>query len=135
MQLVPEPDSLARWLVLPFLAVVAAVLVFASWQPDLIYRVSHCPWRDMTGLACPTCGGTHAAVAMAAGRWGEAWSTNPVVLLGVLAVLLWALWAFTAAFVPGLRVRPRFSSQEKRAVRIGTALVLVGLWVRQILVI
>jgi len=115
--------------------VAAAVLALGAWQPDLLYRVARCPWRDMTGLACPTCGGTHGAVALAAGRWSEAWSANPAVPMAALFLLLWSLWAAAAAAVPALRVRPRFSSFEKRAIRIGIALVFVGIWIRQLLVI
>lgn len=135
MRLVPEPNSLARWLALPFLVVAAAGAVFATWRPEFLYRLARCPWRDMTGLPCPTCGGTHAAVALAGGRWGEAWAANPAVPLGAVAVLLWSLWAVLAAFVPALRVRPRFSTAEKRATRLGVALLLAGLWIRQIVVL
>ena len=134
MRLVPEQNSLARWLVVPFLVAAGALVAGAVWRPGLLLAVAHCPWRDLTGIPCPTCGGTEAAVYLARGHWTAAWQTNPVAPLLVGAVTLWAVWAAAAAFLPVLRVRPALSPGEQKAARIGTAFLIVLLWARQILV-
>jgi hypothetical protein len=133
VRLVPEKDSLLRWLVVPFLAVGGALVAVAAWAPDLLLGVAHCPWRDATGLPCPTCGGTEAAVRLAHGQWAAAWRTNPLAPLLVLGVVAWGAWALAAAWLPALRVRPLLGPREKKAARMGAALLLALLWLRQIL--
>jgi len=135
VRLVPETSSLARWLVLPFLLTALAGLLAVRRAPDLVLAAASCPLRDLTGLPCPTCGGTHGAVALAAGRLGGAFAANPLVPLGAAAVALWAVWALLAAAVPALRVRLRLGPRETRAARLLAALLIVLLWVRQAVVL
>ncbi|MDD2545765.1 MAG: DUF2752 domain-containing protein [Burkholderiaceae bacterium] len=56
-----------------------------------------CPFRWLTGLPCPLCGGTHACAALLQGQWGAAWQAHPgaVPLLGLLSV--WALCSLVEA--------------------------------------
>ncbi|MCP4574262.1 MAG: DUF2752 domain-containing protein [bacterium] len=89
----------------------------------------------MTGLACPTCGGTHAAAALAAGDLAGAWQANPAVPLGAIFLAGWILWAMGAALVPAWRVGLELGPGERKAARWGTALLLVALWVRQVVVL
>jgi len=134
VRIVPESDSLLRWLVVPFLAVAAALVAVALWSPSLLLRLAHCPWRSLTGIPCPTCGGTEAAVHLAGGHWSAAWRANPLAPLLVILVVLWAGWSLAAAFLPALRLQVELTPAERKAARIGTALLIVGLWTRQILV-
>lgn len=133
MRIVPEQNSLTRWLVVPFLVVGLALVAAAAWLPDLLLRVAHCPWRDLTGIPCPTCGGTEAAVNLAHGHWGAAWRANPVAPALVFGLAVWVAWALVATGVPALRVRVRLGPGEAKAARIGAALLLLLLWLRQIL--
>lgn len=132
MRLLPETSSLARWLVLPFALAAGAGLAAAHWWPDLVLRAARCPWRDMTGLACPTCGATHATAALAGGDAAAAWRANPAVPVGLGLLVLWVLWAVLAVFVPAWRVRVELSPGEQKAARWGTALLAAALWARQI---
>jgi len=135
VRLRPENSSLARWLVLPFALAGGAGLVAVRWRPDLVLRAAHCPWRDVTGIACPTCGGTHAAAVLATGDVAGAWRANPAVPLGALVLTAWILWAVLAAAVPAWRVQLELSAGEKKAARWGAALFFVALWVRQVMVL
>ena len=103
MQLVPERSSLPRLLVIPFglMALVGACL--AWFAPDTLLRFAHCPLRDMTGLPCPTCGSTTAAIAMVQGRWTDGFVANPLVALAVIALGIWIVWGVLATIAPGLR--------------------------------
>jgi len=131
MRLVPETSSLGRWLVLAPLSLMVAAALVARLAPDRLLAAVHCPLRDLTGAACPTCGGTHALVALAAGRLAESWRLNPAVPVGAMLVAGWALWSTSAACWPRLRVRPALSDREKQAARWLAACLFLGLWLRQ----
>ena len=135
MRLVPTSSSLGRWLALVPLTLAGGVLIVARLTPSRLLAAAHCPLRDLTGLACPTCGGTHALVALAGGRWGDSWRSNPAVPVGAVLVVVWAAWAAAAALAPALRVRPTLTSGETTAARWLAAGALLGLWLRQIAVL
>ncbi len=54
-----------------------------------------CVFRTWTGVSCPTCGLTRSFIALAHGRWREAWHYHPVAFL---------LFSLTCLNVP-LRLR------------------------------
>jgi hypothetical protein len=72
----------------------------------------YCPFRAMTGLYCPGCGGLRAVNDLTHGQVGAALSSNVVVTsLIPLAVVLLGLWAVDrwrghVRRVPWERVRP-----------------------------
>jgi hypothetical protein len=97
----PErPSAHERRLTLLWAAGVLLVVALRPlWLmvPDLLPR---CRFRALTGLPCPTCGTSHAAVAMLQAHLGEALAANPLVtalallvLLGGLAAPFWVLLA------------------------------------------
>lgn len=61
-----------------------AALVWLTFRlpqpPCLLHR-----W---TGLPCPTCGGTRAALALVRGDIVAAWGWNPLVTVGLLALVV-----------------------------------------------
>ncbi|MFI5168247.1 MAG: DUF2752 domain-containing protein [Thermoanaerobaculales bacterium] len=65
-----------------------------------------CPFRAITGIPCPTCGTTHAAVALLHGDLTAALAANPLASLAGLAFavggLLAPLWAVLKLQVPEL---------------------------------
>lgn len=64
-------------------ALLAAVYVGGAW----LFGVPVCPMVLLTGLPCPGCGITRAAVLFLQGRWRQAWQMHPFfyVLLALLA--------------------------------------------------
>ncbi len=118
-----------RLLVIPLLLVVLGTLMMVRLAPDLVFRLAHCPLRDLTGIPCPTCGGTHCLVSLMQGHFLESLVANPLIFVGTLVFLLWALYALTATAVPQFRRSLSLSTREKRAARWGTALVLVATWI------
>ncbi|WP_345621186.1 DUF2752 domain-containing protein [Streptomyces ziwulingensis] len=60
-----------------------------------------CPFRFVTGLLCPACGGTRMVHDLMHGHLGAAWLDNRALLLAApFALALWARWT-----VEGLRGR------------------------------
>lgn len=56
-----------------------------------------CPWRAVSGISCPLCGGTRATWALATGRVLEAATLNLIAPLALLlAVVHSATWAVEA---------------------------------------
>lgn len=59
-----------------------------------------CPLRRYTGVPCPTCGGTRAAVALATLHPMRALAFNPLVTVALVVVPLWALRRWTKGHSP-----------------------------------
>jgi hypothetical protein len=132
MRLVPEKSPFPRLLVFPF-GLVALLGTAAVWfRPDLVLGLAHCPLRDATGIPCPTCGGTHAAVALVRGNWLAAWKANPVVALGLVGFGLWLLTGLAATAIPRLRRDLEWTSREKTTARILAVVLLVAAWLYQL---
>lgn len=121
-----------RLLALPLLLLMTGALLAARLYPDLVFGLSHCRLRDITGLPCPTCGGTHSAVSLVAGRWTEAILANPVTLLAMVLLVVWALYGLAATVIPSWRRSLDLSRGEKKAARIGAAVLFVVAWLWQI---
>ena len=90
-----------------------------------------CPLRALTGVPCPFCGMTTAAVALVRGRVAGAFQANPLIFgLAVLAVAvgpLVALRAFGALSDP----RPWTPQRRRRWGRVA-ALVAAASWLFQL---
>jgi len=88
-----------------------------------------CAFRQLSGLPCPLCGGTHACAALAEGNFLAAWQANPglMPLLAIAAVHTVQL-AFEAWRGQRL-VRWRVGAG---AWSVGTALLLGG-WILRLL--
>lgn len=78
-----------------------------------------CNFLAITGVPCPTCGGTRAMVALGRGDVFHALATNPLVAATVLALVCWPL----ARFLP-TRFRRRFRT---RRAALATVAILVAL--------
>ncbi len=60
----------------------AAALV--PWVPLLARLAPACPFHAWTGLPCPGCGTTRAALALAGGDLAGALALNPLATLGLI---------------------------------------------------
>jgi len=133
MRLDPEKSPLPRLLVFPFGILAVFGLAVVRFKPDLILSLAHCPLRDMTGVPCPTCGGTHAAVALAHGGWTEALVANPLVAVGLVVFGIWLLAGVLATIAPGLRRDLVLTSREKKTARILAVSLFLSAWIWEIL--
>jgi Protein of unknown function (DUF2752) len=88
-----------------------------------------CPLRAATGIACPSCGATHAFHFVMHGDLGDALAANPLAALG--ALLLAAHCVLTALRLCGLRFTPslpRPSPKISRLLRAGVVLAVLANW-------
>ncbi len=71
-----------------FLAIVALVAVSRVYERLPVHAPS-CGLRTRLGIPCPSCGGTRAFESLSHGRFLEAITFNPAVIIGVGAALVW----------------------------------------------
>jgi len=75
----PGHNAVAR------LTAVASGLLMLAWLP-MPHTV--CPFRMLTGLPCPFCGGTHAGIDLGRGHPVAAQRATPQAVCGALAVII-----------------------------------------------
>jgi Protein of unknown function (DUF2752) len=71
-------NSLAR------LTAVASGLMVLAWLP-MPHTV--CPFRMLTGIPCPFCGGTHAGIDLGRGHPAAALRASPLAVCGAVALI------------------------------------------------
>ena len=85
-------------------AVAVSSLLLRPFWVALAPFVPGCPFRGITGIPCPTCGTTHAALALLNGRLGDAFSANPLAALAGVGLaaggLIAPVWAAFNGPVP-----------------------------------
>ncbi|MEX2217634.1 MAG: DUF2752 domain-containing protein [Phycisphaerales bacterium] len=87
-----------------------------------------CPLRALTGVPCPTCGGTRAVMRLGEGDVVGAVVQNPLVVIG--GALLAGLLALRLGAGRGLAVS--LSRGERRAAWAASLLLVAALWAYQI---
>jgi hypothetical protein len=90
-----------------------------------------CPLRTITGIPCPACGLTTAAVALVRGDFTAAFDASPVIYgLAALAVAVGPLVALRAA---GVLQSPRpFSPERRRRTGLLCSLLALASWLFQL---
>jgi hypothetical protein len=104
-----------------------AALGLAAWDPARNGGPPLCPWRAITGTACPGCGLTRACGAFLRGRWDEAVQLHPLVwVVAVQVAVVWALVVASRRF--GRLGRREPPAWVMPAVVTANALVFLGVW-------
>ncbi|MFD0519428.1 DUF2752 domain-containing protein [Paractinoplanes durhamensis] len=90
-----------------------------------------CPLRTLTGVPCPACGLTTAAVALVRGEFGAAFGANPLIF--VLAALAVAVVPLVVLRATGVLESPRpWSSKRRRWAGWLSGLLAVASWLFQL---
>ncbi|MER5495272.1 DUF2752 domain-containing protein [Streptomyces sp. NPDC002490] len=119
----PVARSVARFLRHPATAPVAVFVAGVAGASYLYGTNPHeagqflprCPFRLVTGLLCPACGGTRMVYDLMHGEFAAAWADNRVLLLAApFALALLARWALEG--LRGRRWRPQPGRRTQAAV-------------------
>lgn len=89
-----------------------------------------CHFRGLTGLPCPTCGGTRCLQALLAGHPSEAAAWNPLVFLGAIGTTAFGGYAavVTAFRLPRARIES-VSKAELDLLRLGLGIAFAANWI------
>ncbi len=110
----------ARWWRATGLGLVALFVALAAWDPAVSGGPDLCLFHRLTGIACPGCGLTRAAAALAKGQFAESWRWHPLLaLVAGEGLVVWLLWGVAPAVLT--RFAPR--------VAIATGLLLLVVWI------
>ena len=113
------------WLVVSVVALASGAVWLRLGLPWMT-----CPFRDVTGYPCLTCGATRCAIALSHGNLSLAWSWNPLALVALCGVALFDLYAATVLLTRGPRLRVTdWTRVEKNAVRIAVIVLIVVNWI------
>ena len=85
---------------------VSLLLLRPFWLALALFMPA-CPFRAITGVPCPTCGTTHAAVALLHGHVGAALAANPLAtmagmmfLAGGMVAPIWVAFSWPLPEIP-----------------------------------
>jgi hypothetical protein len=125
-----RPRSVPEQLALVGLACVPAAYlwpkVHAATGAELL-----CPLRTLTGVPCPLCGMTRAAISLAAGDLGASLAFNPFLLVLALATaVMTVLMAGRALGLVG-PARP-LTGRARRWLSAGVAVLVAASWLVQL---
>lgn len=87
-----------------------------------------CPWRLLTGIPCPGCGGIRAIGAISTGQFEQAWLLNPIAFLVCGVVLVWA-FRITPLIKIAQQASIKFRSQVFAIQVITMALLYAFVWI------
>ena len=113
--------SLTLLFALSFLA-----LKFPAYVPG-------CALYDSTGIPCPACGSFRCGEALLAGRFGDAWSVQPLAVILSVCGLLYAAYSWITVLFRLPRVRVEMTRREKGLVALLAVAVLLVNWVYLVL--
>jgi hypothetical protein len=107
-------------------ATAAAAILAAPFASRAASLVPGCLFRSLTGLPCPTCGATHAALALSRLDLAGAVAINPLAAAAAIAFLAGGLIAGVAA----LAGRPlREPARYGPGVRLGLLAAVAMNWI------
>src|SRR3954469_12828507 len=119
-----EFDHELVWLVIS----VAAFAGGAFWL-WLALPGMRCPFLAMTGYPCLTCGATRCSIAFAHGDVATALAWNPLVTLGLCALVLFDVYALIVLVTRSPRLRfVGWTRREKNFARLVAVSLLLLNW-------
>jgi hypothetical protein len=127
---VPVPLLPSKRRALTVLGVAGAVALLGSGFWVVHEKVPKCWLLTLSGIPCPTCGGTRAIRALLAGDLVACFLHNPFVAISLSGLLLSATYALGALLfrwpVPSL---PDPASRSGIILRGGLVCSLIGSWI------
>ncbi len=107
-------------------AVALSLILLSPLAPRLAAGLWSCPWKELTGFACPGCGTTRAALALARLEPFHALTHFPLPTLGWIFLVAGGLVA--GGLVLSGKPLPRWPRRLPVGMRIGLVAVVLLNW-------
>ncbi len=117
--------NIPRWALLVVALWLALFGILVWWQLATGISIQLCWFRNLTGVACPTCGSTRALLALGRGEVLDAFRYNPLVFTVGLTGTAWLV--LRVGF--GRTVQVALSTAARRTVWTLLLFVFVLNWV------
>jgi len=113
------------WLMISVATVVAAT----AWSAlGLIWP--RCPFLELTGYPCLTCGATRCSLAFLHGHFLSALRWNPLAFAALCGIAMYDLYAVVVVAVRSSRPRlVDWSALEKNGVRLAVLILIAANWI------
>ncbi len=121
-----ELDHERLWASLALAGVVLLALGQVSSQFEL--PIPLCPLKVLSGLPCPTCGGTRALRALGHGALLTALRFNPLVTLAALSAIPCLVYAALVTLFGWPRIRVLLAPSDHRLLRAGAWVAILANW-------
>jgi len=122
----PAGQGAGRQAAAMWFASSAGLVLLSPWAHALAERLPACFVKELTGLPCPTCGGTRAALALAGLDVPGALRWNPLVAAGLVLFVAGGVVAGVLALTDRL---PREPVRMPLWLRAAVVMAVVGSWV------
>jgi hypothetical protein len=126
-----EVDHERLWLSVALAGAALMVLWVAAGHEEWPHLI--CPFRQITGIPCFTCGGTRAVLALTRGDVRAALVWNPLVAVSAIAALVWLFYAAVVTALRAPRLRVRLAERDRFLFRAAAWTAIAGNWVFLIL--
>ena len=109
---------------------LACVFLLALGQVSAQFEipVPLCPLKHITGIPCPSCGGTRALRALGHGALLAALRWNPLVTLAALATLPFLVYAALVTLFRWPRIRLSLAPADQRLLRVAAWIAIFANW-------
>ena len=112
------------WLVIIEVAALVLVLGAAYFQLPI-----GCPFKMLTGIPCPGCGGTRALIALLHGHLIEAIMTNPLSIVVIIFALIAPIWLFIDCYRDTDSLKRVMMNKWPTWVIVIMAIIIIANWI------
>lgn len=88
-----------------------------------------CPFKWVTGVPCPGCGGTRALLAILHGHFIEALSINPLSVLIIAFAFIAPVWLFVNCYRGTNSLQRVMRGEWSKPTMIIVAIVIIANWI------
>ncbi|MBQ0016556.1 MAG: DUF2752 domain-containing protein [Bacteroidales bacterium] len=113
----------------PILRYSAVLVCAALYVISDIKNIVRCPFRTLTGIPCPGCGGTRAALLLMQGKVGDALLTNPLSVIAIVAVAVGWVWCLIDCIRGTSSLRKFMTEPWPKKVIYPILLVIIVNWI------
>lgn len=111
-------------------AVAVALVALSPLAPHLAGALPACPWKALTGIPCPGCGTTRAALALGRLDFAAAFAVSPLAAAGwaglIVGGVVAGLLSLAGIEPPAL---PRLTGRAETAFRIAVVAAVTLNWI------